>query len=228
MRRLLNDFHLAEFRLGGRPISEGKILIVDIGVGNFGSLINMIKRVGGRSELCSDPNMISAGNKLVLPGVGNFETGINNLRERGLEDPLNEARQSGAKILGVCLGMQLMTSRSDESDSKGLGWFDVDTKRFPRTTSAGDRLLVPHMGWNTVICTKIGLRDQAYVSDGRYYFVHSFYVDAVGRSDCLATTRYGDIEFASSIGRGNVQGVQFHPEKSHKFGMSLFNKFVNE
>ena len=204
-----------------------EILIVDYGMGNVGSIMNMIRKVGGRSFLSNDPEEICTAGKLILPGVGNFNMGMQNLQGIGLDQALNEARNNGATILGICLGMQLMCRDSEESDQKGLGWFDHPTRKFSNETADGGQLLVPHMGWNSVTTESSHSSTARFVEDGRYYFVHSYYVDAAGEEDCLATTTYGSTKFASSIGRNNVQGVQFHPEKSHKFGMALFTRFVN-
>jgi len=211
----------------GGEIAGKEIFIVDYGMGNVGSIINMIKRVGGTSILSGEPDAVRTASKILLPGVGHFDMGMKKLEECGLDTALNQARDDGATILGICLGMQLMTTRSEESSKCGLGWFDCNTRKIPPSTANGERLLVPHMGWNIVTPTGTNDVDRVYVSDGRYYFVHSYFVDAAGDRYCLATTRYGDIEFASSIGSGNVQGVQFHPEKSHKYGMALFSSFVN-
>ena len=207
---------------------SNSIAIVDYGMGNVGSVINMIKRVGGTSRLTGDPDEVAAARQIILPGVGHFEMGMRQLAETGLDDALSAARGDGAAILGVCLGMQLMTVGSEESDLPGLGWFQVETRRFPSRTSAGEKVLIPHMGWNIVSTNAAHSVNQPCVSDGRFYFVHSYYVDAAGTDACLATSQYAGIEFASGIGMANVQGVQFHPEKSHRFGIALFEKFVRD
>lgn len=204
-----------------------EILIVDYGMGNVGSLVNMIKKVGGTSKLSAAAEDLVRAQKILLPGVGHFEMGMKQLKASKLDIALKKAKDSGVKILGVCLGMQLMTRRSEESEESGLGWFDMSTRRFPKETYEGKRMHVPHMGWNIATRTSSGHVENVYMSNGRFYFVHSYYVDGANHDDCLATTRYGDVEFASCIGKKNVQGVQFHPEKSHKFGMALFDSFVN-
>ena len=209
-------------------MSGGTVVVVDYGMGNVGSVINMIKRVGGTSSLSDDVDVVANADKLLLPGVGHFEMGMKNLRESGMADALEAARERGAKILGICLGMQLMTRESEESSQPGLGWFDSATRHFPTRRNDGTRIHVPHMGWNLAEPTGSPAVANPYLADGRYYFVHSYYVDAAGADHCLGRTRYGDIEFASSIGRDNVQGVQFHPEKSHKYGMALFSRFLED
>ena len=208
--------------------STADIIVADYGMGNVGSIINMIKKVGAQSVLSSDPVAIGNARKLVLPGVGHFEAGMRHLQETGLDHALNQARDNGAVILGICLGMQLMCRDSEESDRKGLGWFDYPVRKFPNKTSTGEKLLVPHMGWNSVAVRSPLQSTNSYVKEGRFYFVHSYYVDADNEEDCLSQTTYGDVRFASSIGRNNIQGVQFHPEKSHKFGMALFSRFIGD
>ncbi len=202
------------------------VVILDYGMGNICSVANMIKRVGGQASVSGDPRTIASANKIILPGVGHFASGMKNLAERGLTKVLNQAMERSAHILGICLGMQLMTQWSDEGNCDGLGWFDHRTIRFPARTSSGDRLLVPHMGWNAAKADRTAKQFENLPVQPRFYFVHSYYVDAAGASDCLATTEYGDITFASAFGRDNLLGVQFHPEKSHKHGMALLRSFV--
>ena len=194
-------------------------------MGNVGSIVSMIKRVGGRSETTRDVSSIEAAKKIILPGVGHFDMGIRNLNKFGLDVALRSAKESGAIILGICLGLQLMTRGSQESDREGLGWFQLDTVRFPNTSRSGEKLLVPHMGWN-VAKTDGPAALLASALNGRFYFIHSYYVNAAAHESCTTTTNYGGIQFASALQKGNVMGVQFHPEKSHKFGMRLFEEFL--
>jgi glutamine amidotransferase len=199
------------------------IVIVDYRMGNLGSIANMLKRIGAAAEVSSDPGRIAKADKLILPGVGSFDNGMNNLKEMGLADVLAE-RALGSKVpvLGICLGMQLMTARSEEGAVPGLCWIGASTVRF---RPSDPRLKVPHMGWN-VIARKKDSRLLADMSDEpRFYFVHSYHVVCEDASDVLATTAYGE-EFVSAFEKGNVMGVQFHPEKSHKFGMKLLKNFA--
>jgi glutamine amidotransferase len=201
------------------------IVIVDFGMGNLGSIRNMFHRIGAESVISGDAAIIARADKLVLPGVGSFDVGIGNLRERGLIPLLEtKVRQSRTPVLGICLGMQLMTRRSEEGSLPGLQWMEAETVRF-RFGEEQSSLKIPHMGWNS-----IGVRRNHYVLDGlddekRFYFVHSYHVVCETSEDVVATTSYG-YEFTSVFAKGNIVGVQFHPEKSHKFGMALLKNFA--
>jgi len=147
------------------------------------------------------------------------------LREKGWIEALEKARAQGAWVMGICLGMQLMTQHSEEGNCNGMGWFDLKTLRFPAATCNGQPLSVPHMGWNTALFSK-GDKLQPQEGLGRYYFVHSYYVDGAEDPFCWATTEYGGVKFASGIRKNRLIGVQFHPEKSHRFGMELMKYFL--
>lgn len=206
--------------------SSPEVVIADCGIGNLGSVANMVRHVGGSAIISKDPEVVARAERVILPGVGNFKFGMRRLNELGMIDALNSAKSGGTKILGICLGMALMTGWSEEGMCDGLGWFDFRTVKFPASTAAGDRLLVPHMGWNQVQVESTNALFESVPMPARFYFVHSYYVDGAGRPHCIATTEYGGISFASAIGEGNVIGVQFHPEKSHKFGMAFIQNFV--
>ncbi len=203
------------------------ITLVDYGVGNLGSIANMVRYVGGTSNVTSDPDEIARAEIIVLPGIGHFERGMQELHDRQIIDPLNQARSEGAWILGICLGMQLMTEHSEEGDCAGLGWFKLKTRRIPQETIANKTMVIPHMGWNRVKVVNGGcdllLPDE---DASRFYFVHSYYVDGKASDKCICTTTYGSTEFASGIADGHTFGFQFHPEKSHKYGMRLMKKLV--
>ena len=202
------------------------VTIVDYGVGNVASIANMLKKAGFDSQLTSDPDRVSAADKLILPGVGSFDRAAAVLRQTGLRDAILRRAESGTPILGVCLGMQLLMDGSDEGEASepGLRLIPGRVRRFPAEVD-GSRLLVPHMGWNTVRregCSKV----LPSVRDGdRYYFVHSYYADPADSSHRLAMSAHG-VEFASMIARGNIVGAQFHPEKSHRTGMALLTDFA--
>lgn len=201
------------------------IVIVDYGMGNSGSIRNMLKYVGVSSIISSSVEEISAADKLILPGVGSFDAGMRNLREMGLEEPLRrKALQEKVPVLGICLGMQLLTHASEEGTEAGLGWIDAETIRFIGTTDQY-RIRVPHMGWNAAVPSKVSPLLSDVEQDSRYYFVHSYHVVCRNQDDVLCRTPYGD-KFVSAVQRENIYGTQFHPEKSHRYGMRLLENFA--
>jgi glutamine amidotransferase len=200
------------------------IAIVDYDMGNVASVANMLKRIGARDAfLTRDAEVLGRATSIILPGVGAFDNGMRNLRNFGLLDALNEAvLVRRVPLLGICLGMQLLTDSSEEGQLPGLGYLRATTRRFrfPR----GSALKIPHMGWNyieSVHPNPIIPED----SPNRFYFVHSYYVDCADPADVIATADYG-FSFPGAVQRDNVFGVQFHPEKSHRYGMKLLEKFV--
>jgi glutamine amidotransferase len=201
------------------------IVVIDYGMGNLGSVANMFKRVGAESVISGNAAIIEKADKLVLPGVGAFDTGMRNLRELGLIPLLNDkVLNQRTPVLGVCLGMQLLTGRSEEGDLPGLGWIEGNTVRF-RFDQASQALKVPHMGWNSVNATRGSFLFDGMYDAPRFYFVHSYHVVCNDRDDVLCTSSYG-YEFTSAIMRDNILGTQFHPEKSHKFGMKIYENFA--
>lgn len=198
------------------------IEIVDPGLGNIQSLVNMIARAGGDSRVARTPEELVDRDKVVLPGVGAFDKGIAALRERGFDVALREAVANGARLFGVCLGMQLLLEGSEEGALPGLGLIAGHVRRFHLEERG---LKVPHMGWNVVRPTRPSQLFTSAENEQRFYFVHSYYADCTNQSDVSAVSTYG-IEFACAIERERVLGVQFHPEKSHRFGMELFKRFV--
>lgn len=202
------------------------IVIIDYGMGNLGSILNMLKKVGVRdAKISAYPKDIEQADKLILPGVGAFDTGMHHLRETGLIPLLNEkVLKAKTPTLGVCLGMQLMAKVSEEGELPGLGWFNAETIRF-RFDSKQTGLKVPHMGWNTVNIKQEGTLFKDMYPQARFYFVHSFHLVAYEVTNVLTTTEYG-YEFVSAIQREHIMAAQFHPEKSHKFGMKLYKNFV--
>jgi len=200
------------------------ITIVDYGVGNLGSIRNMLRKIGAACEISADAERLAAADKLILPGVGAFDAGMASLNASGLAPALHEAvSQRKVPVLGICLGMQLMTRGSEEGSLPGLGWIDARTVRF--TPGANQKLKVPHMGWNVVDACKSSRLLHGAEPEERFYFVHSFYVRCDRPDDVLLRARHGDT-FDAAFERDNVMGVQFHPEKSHKFGLRLLGNFA--
>jgi len=201
------------------------ITIIDYKTGNLGSIQNILKRIGEESVITSDKKEIARATKLILPGVGAFDTGMSNLSGLDLIDVLNEkVRVEKVPVLGICLGMQLLSKGSEEGSLPGLGWIDAESIRFRFENSLEYK--IPHMGWNFIKQHKTArLFDNMY-TDPRFYFVHSYFLRVHDTEDILTSTTY-EIEFTSAVERGNILGVQFHPEKSHKFGIKLLKNFVD-
>ena len=199
------------------------IAIVDYEIGNLAAILNMLQRLGAACEITSDPDRIARAGKLVLPGNGAFDACMQGLHATGLVPLLNDkVMVQKTPLLGICVGAQMLGRGSEEGQSQGLGWMNFEVKRFP----ALPQLRVPHMGWCHVRKTAApsvlfdGLGD-----DARYYFVHSYYIAPSDARDVLLSADYG-IEFAAAVGRDHITGVQFHPEKSHRFGKQLFQQFI--
>lgn len=199
------------------------ITIVDYGMGNLGSICNMFKRIGTAVEVTSDVNRIAAACKLLLPGVGAFDAAMSRIQQSGLREVLDQkALDERIPVLGICLGMQLLTRSSEEGRLPGLGWVNATTRRFPMSRD----LPVPHMGWNLVRPVTPSLLTEGLGAEPRFYFVHSYYVRMEEESKAILATTYG-IPFHSALQDGNIYGAQFHPEKSHRFGMQLLRNFAN-
>lgn len=197
------------------------IVIVDYGVGNSRSIKNMFKRIGADSVITQDVGVIEQAKKLLLPGVGAFDPAMQAIHERGLHGVLqHKVVAEKVPVLGICLGMQLLGLGSEEGELPGLGWIDMWARKFP----AMEGLKVPHMGWNRVFPTGHG-NLHCPDDESRFYFVHSYYVKTEDRSHAVMTARHG-IEFDAVVQCGNVYGAQFHPEKSHRFGMGLLESFM--
>jgi imidazole glycerol-phosphate synthase subunit HisH len=202
-----------------------RIAVIDYGMGNIGSIRNMLKYIGAPYVVTSDYREVEECDKIVLPGVGHFALAMQNLVQRDLVQPLEHfVREKGMPILGICLGMQLMCSASEEGDVPGLGYVDAQVRKFEPPADMG--LKVPHMGWSEVDFEKQTALSGELGDKARFYFVHSYCVTCGNASDVWGTTQYGE-RFVSAFVRGNIAGVQFHPEKSHKYGIQLFRNFVH-
>jgi glutamine amidotransferase len=201
------------------------ITIVDYDMGNLGSVVNMFRRVGAAAKISSDIDEIAKANKILLPGVGSFDAAMQKLNETGLTDILvRKATIEKVPFLGICLGMQLLTQSSEEGKLRGLGILNASTHRFSFDNE--QNLKVPHMGWNTIVIVNKNSLVTDLPADSRFYFVHSYYVQSEKAEEVSCRTIYGH-EFDSIVSNGdNVYGAQFHPEKSHKYGMKLFENFA--
>jgi len=200
------------------------ITIVNYGMGNLGSVRNMFKRIGVQAEISADVDVIHKASKILLPGVGAFDTAMQKIMDSGLREVLDyKALQQRVPVLGICLGMQLLTEGSDEGTLPGLGWIKGRTHAFNFTKE--QNLKVPHMGWNRVAIQRPAKLVENLGEEPRFYFVHSYYVKCSNPENAILKTTYG-IEFDSALQYENIVGAQFHPEKSHKFGMRLLENFA--
>lgn len=201
-----------------------RIVIVDYGVGNTSSIQNMLAKCGQDSLISSNEEEIATADKLILPGVGSFDTGMSKLKSLNLIEVLNQkVLIDKVPILGICLGMQLLGLASEEGELNGLSWIHFKSKHLSKITK---ELKVPHMGWNFVNKNS----EHPLLADldetSRFYFVHSYYADCEKMEDTMLTAHYGE-SFTCAVFKENIAGVQFHPEKSHKFGLKLFRNFVS-
>ena len=198
------------------------ITIVDYGMGNLGSIYNMLRRIGETSIITGNPEIIYKASKILLPGVGAFDTAMVRINESGLREVLDrKVLIEAVPILGICLGMQLFTRSSEEGKLPGLSWIAGSTKRFP----AAPGLKIPHMGWNVVVPSSQSALTKDLPEDSRFYFVHSYYVQVDNGQDSILKSTHG-ITFDAAVQYNNIFGAQFHPEKSHKFGQKLLENFA--
>ena len=199
------------------------IAIIDYDIGNIAAVSNMLSRIGLQSHITSSPEDVERADRIILPGNGSFDACMKNLRATGLIPVLErKVLEQHTPLLGICVGAQMLGLRSEEGVEQGLGWLDMEVLRFPDIPD----LRVPHMGWNHVRSMSLAhslTREMA--NDARFYFVHSYYMQPKNSSDILMSATYG-IEFAAGVSRGNISGVQFHPEKSHRFGKQLLASFA--
>jgi imidazole glycerol-phosphate synthase subunit HisH len=198
------------------------VAIVDYGVGNLMAIQNIIKKVGGNSVITSDAKVISEAQKIILPGVGSFDYCADQLASRNLVPVLEEEILNRKKmVLGLCVGAQLMTEKSEEGKAKGLGWVKASTVKFDETKVP----VIPHMGWTDITFKKQSPLARGFENEARFYFVHSYHFLFYDATQVLASAKF-EYEFACAFQHDNIFGVQFHPEKSHRFGMRLFENFL--
>lgn len=202
------------------------LAIVDFGSGNTGSILNMVRKVGGEAIVTSSEQDIRSASGIILPGVGAFDAVAHNLQKSGLQPLLAECALSlHVPFLAICVGMQLLFDTSEEGSLAGLGWIPGKVKRFDLSDMTdGARLRVPHMGWNIVNPRSNSALFHDLEMNARFYFVHSYHAECAAEYQ-LASTDYG-YPFTCAVQRDNIYGVQFHPEKSHRFGMQLFQNFI--
>lgn len=201
------------------------IIIIDYGVGNLHSIQSKIDILGHKALISSKQDDIKRADKFILPGVGFFAEGMKNLISYGFLETLKEkVLLEKTPILGICLGMQLMTGHSEEGGVDGLKWIDAQTKKF-NFAESNEKLRIPHVGWNTVSILKDSILFRNIPRDERFYFTHSYYVTNNSRSDIVAETDYGN-KFTAVFQKENIYGTQFHPEKSHKHGLQMIDNFL--
>lgn len=200
------------------------IHVIDYGVGNLGSVMNMLHYLDIPAKRITSPDMLHGAQGLILPGVGAFDAAVGRFEESGFKEPLLDVLVTGEiKLLGICVGMQMLGDGSEEGGKPGLGLVPGRCTRFPNKLENGERLRVPHMGWSELKILAEHPIIQEFESGARFYFVHSYH-HAASDEDIVAQAEYG-VDFNAIIARGNVVGCQFHPEKSHRFGMRLFRNF---
>lgn len=199
--------------------------VIDYGLGNIQAFLNIYKRINIPAQAVATPEAVRAAEKLILPGVGAFDWAMRRLNESGLRDAMEEKVVDGrTPVVGICVGMQMLANRSDEGDLEGLGWIEGDVRRFDDSAFT-QKTHLPHMGWNDVQPKNGDGLFKNLESEARFYFLHSYYFAPKNPDHAIAVTDYGG-EYASSVRRENVYGVQFHPEKSHQWGIQLLMNFA--
>ena len=204
------------------------LVVVDYEAGNLGSIPNMLGRLGATAIISSDPEVVAGADRLILPGVGAFDHGMSQLDSLSLGEAMTRAvKERGVPVTGMCLGMQLMTGGSDEGEKAGLGWIDAETVHFGAgLPDNGNGMRLPHIGWNYAYPVGEHSLSAGLPVPSSFYFVHTYRVVCANDSDLLFGSRYSGINFCSGFARDNVCAVQFHPEKSHRFGLEFLRRFV--
>ena len=206
-----------------------KLAVIDYGAGNIGSVLNILQHIGVAAEVVTEPSQVKKAGKIILPGVGSWDAGVQRLNDSGLIAALEDrVLNDKVPILGICLGMQLLLNTSEEGTQGGLGWIEGTARAFDfsHQNSKAKRLAVPHMGWNSVFVSQDSILTESLDENSKFYFVHSFHADVVDNKNIMLQSHYG-YTFVSGIRKENIYGVQFHPEKSHRHGMNILKSFMS-
>lgn len=201
------------------------ITIIDYGLGNIKAFVNVYERLNLKINIARNSSEIKKASKLILPGVGSFDYAMQQLNKSGMREEIDrKVLEDKIPVIGICVGMQMMAKSSDEGLLPGLGWFDAEVKLFD-IEKIPFKTRLPHMGWNTInIVNNVNLFSQLN-NESKFYFLHSYYFKCNQEENIIAKTEYG-IEYASAVNKGNIFGIQFHPEKSHQNGIQLLHNFA--
>ena len=203
------------------------ITIVDYGLGNIRAFTNIYERLNISVKIAKNKYELKGAEKIILPGVGAFDFAMSQLNESGMRDTLEkEVISNGIPVLGICVGMQMLAQSSKEGVLNGLGWIEGTVVKFDKALLISSAFTLPHMGWNNVKQSSENNLFKNVPDLGRFYFLHSYFYKCFLSDNIIATTDYG-INFASSINKSNIYGVQFHPEKSHSLGIQVLSNFAN-
>jgi len=211
---------------GVRGGHAASVVVVAAGLGNIGSVVNMCRRLNVHPTVSDDPDLVRGAGRLLLPGVGAFDVSMAALVERGLDDAIREAAAAGTPILGICLGMQLLFDASEEGTSEGLGLIPGTVRRLAEVSPHGP-VSIPHMGWSRMEAHGTHPLLDGLDEDARYYFVHSYAAVPRDERHVIGSSIHGS-PFVSAVARDNVLGVQFHPEKSHRYGKALLANYLKD
>jgi len=202
------------------------ITIINYGCGNIKAIQNVYNKLSVKTKVASHNEDLKDAQKLILPGVGAFDFAMQKLLDSGMMDIINElVLQKKIPVLGICVGVQLMAKTSEEGSLNGLGWINGEVKKFDEKRLE-KRVNLPHMGWNDVYPVKSSPLFNELENEGKFYFLHSYYLSVIDKSQIIAKSDYSG-EFVCAVNQGNVYGVQFHPEKSHRYGVKLLENFAN-